>query len=501
MSDPNKPTILAVDDVPANILALNEILEPAGYRMLVALSGEIAIQSATKARPDLILLDIRMPGIDGIETCRRLKENPITRSIPIIFLTTTGSTDPLDEALAAGGVDYILKPFQADEVLSRIDTHLRPFLFERELERLNLELAAEVKKREHLEDALQKAGQRLTLAREEEARWWGVAGPPGSPLNGFATRSDLFGSIFNEVKRAQEMPQTHFILLGENGTGKEMTARAIHYGSSKADRPFLSVNCTTLPEDGAESLLFGHYHEGDDDVTDHRGYFELADGGTVFLDEIGAIPLSLQAKLLGVIETGEVRPVGSNEPRKVSARIIASSQNDLATKVAHGKFRSDLYYRLMGNHLTLPPLRERRDDIPALAMHFVKYFAQEMNRKVPEITPEAFQKLLSYHYPGNIRELRNIIERALIYATGDQILPNHIILPADQDNSSAPKEIDSLPFNLAEAENRLIERALRATSGNLSAAARLLGVSRFRIYSRRARAKNTESKEKDDKQK
>ncbi len=260
----------------------------------------------------------------------------------------------------------------------------------------------------------------------------------------------------------------------------------------------MPVNCSALPEQLAESLLFGHTRGSfTGAVADRKGYFEMADGGTLFLDEIGEMPLALQAKLLRVLEDGKVTPLGAAKAISVRVRIIAATHVDLPRKIAEGGFRQDLYFRLMHFSLALAPLRERREDIPALAAYFIKRFATELNRPPPALHPGALERLLAYPYPGNIRELKNTIERAIIHAEGDHILDRHILFLAVGETKSvtplppsAEKDlalVPNLPFNLAEAEEILIARAVQAAGGNISAAARLLGVNRVLIY-RRAKA-------------
>ncbi len=480
-------TILIVDDVSANVGALSGALESAGHRVLAALSGAAAITSAVKARPELILLDVLMPELNGIETCRRLKANPATVDIPIIFLTANDESESLAEGFRAGSVDYITKPFQIDEVLLRVATHLRIHRLTKELktrtielERSNQSLQAEVRRREQAEVALTLADAKLSLLTDAEARRWGLSGFHGS--------SAEFRSLLKEIRSVQEFPRTNVLLTGESGTGKELIARAIHFGGTLAKGPFIAVNCSALPPELGESYLFGHIRGAfTGAVADRKGYFELADGGTLFLDEIGDMPLPMQAKLLRVIEDGVVTSVGSTVAHKVSVRIIAATNVNLPEKASAGEFRPDLYYRLMHFHVNVPPLRNRRDDIPGLAAHFVKLIAAELKRKPLPLRADVVDRLMAHNYPGNIRELKNTIERAIIYAGDEQIQLSHIVF-APQVGSPAARESSNPPFapsegfNLEDAENRMIEKALAASGGNISAAARLLGVDRAKVY-------------------
>jgi len=482
-------TLLIVDDISANIGALSGALESAGHRVLATLSGAAAVKSASKARPELILLDVMMPDMDGIETCRRLKSHAATADIPVIFITANDEMQSLVDGFRAGGVDYITKPFQLDEVLARVATHLRIHRLARdlrlrteELERANAALQEEIARREKAEAALQVADAKVSLLTEAEARLWG--------LSGFVGHSVRFQHLLREVRAVQEYPRTNVLLTGESGTGKELIARAIHFGCTRADGPFVAVNCSALPAELAESHLFGHVRGAfTGAVADRKGYFELADNGTLFLDEIGDMPLALQAKLLRVLEDGQVLAVGATAGRRVSVRIVAATNVDLPARVASGGFRGDLYYRLMHFHVHVPTLRERKEDIPALAAHFVKRFATEMKRQPQPIRADALDRLLGHDYPGNIRELRNTIERAIIYSGGESVRAEHIVFapkageaaPARAPESAGDGDPEA-PFNLAAAEHRLIERALLASEGNVSAAARLLGVDRAKIY-------------------
>jgi transcriptional regulator with PAS, ATPase and Fis domain len=278
-------------------------------------------------------------------------------------------------------------------------------------------------------------------------------------------------------------------MTGESGTGKELIARGIHYGGPRAGAPFVPVNCVAIPEDLAESMFFGHLKGSFTGATgDRKGYFELAHGGTLFLDEIGDMPLILQAKLLRVLEDGIVTPVGSAGGKAVDVRILAATNVDLHTKIATGAFRQDLYFRLARFTVVTPPLRERREDVALLASHFLNLFATEMGIKAPHLTPEALAALESYHFPGNVRELKNVIERSLIESGGGKIQQQHLHLIPTGGNGSAPAKpnkvaaIAELPLKLEEAENLLIQRALAQTNGNIAEAARLLGVHRTRIY-------------------
>ncbi len=481
--------ILLVDDQPSNLAVLTAALEPAGYEILAAPNGAAALKVARKAQPDLVLLDILMPDLDGLETCRRLKADESTRDIPVIFITARNEMSSIVEGFNAGGVDYVVKPFETEIVLSRVATHLRLSRLSRELREKNRalehrteELTREMARRHQAETALQQADETLAVLSGLEAERWNLAGLVGS--------SRLIRKITDDIRRLQNFTQTSVLILGESGTGKELVARAIHFDSARAKGPFVPVNCVAIPADLAESMLFGHVKGAFTGATsDRKGYFELAHGGTLFLDEIGDMPASLQVKLLRVLEDGRVTAVGATRSTQVDVRIIAATNADLAARIAAGTFRQDLYFRLARYVVSTPPLRERPEDVPVLATHFVRLFAAEMGMKAPSIRPEAMEVLQSHHYPGNVRELKNIIERALIESGGGTIRMDHLGLtppePPPASSVPAPKRTElaaNLPINLAEAEDLLIQRALHETNGNIADAARLLGVHRTRIY-------------------
>jgi len=420
-----RPKVLIVDDVPSNLKILRDALEPEGYKISGAPNGETALRIAAGALPDIILLDVVMSDIDGYEVCRRLKENEATKHIPVIFVTMKDEKENLIEGFHVGGVDYITKPFEKEEVLVRVETHLEISRLTQELLQKNEELEEEIARRQQAEDSLQKADEHLALISQKEAKRWGI--------EGFVGKSQTISKILSDIRKLQSVETTSVLISGESGTGKELIARAIHFGGIRAKGPFIDVNCSAIPGELAESYFFGHVRgafTGAD--TSRKGYFELADGGTLFLDEIGDMPLELQPKLLRVIEDGYVIPVGGTRRKHFDVRIVAATNQDLQAKIAEGSFREDLYFRLTRYPVTVPPLRERREDIPPLAEHFLKMFASEMGMR-PEVSAtsatlsnKALSALETYHFPGNVRELKNIIEHALIKSGGSVIKPEHL---------------------------------------------------------------------------
>jgi DNA-binding NtrC family response regulator len=485
--------ILIVDDAPANLDLLADLLEPFGCSVLAAPGGEVALRIAARATPDLALLDVLMPEPGGFETCRRLKADPATADCPILFISASNDTQSLVDGFAVGAVDYITKPFQPEEVLARVRTHLSLSLLNRELRGKNLELSAanerlkeEMRRRASAEDALQAAGEQISSLSDREAERWGISGLVG--------RSRTITPIIEEVKRLQNFGSVNVLITGESGTGKELVARALHFGSNRTKGPFIPVNCVAIPEDLAESMLFGHVRGAFTGATvDRKGYFEMAHGGTLFLDEIGDMPVSLQAKLLRVLEDGRVTPLGSSRDRQVDVRVVAATNADLQSQIESGAFRQDLYFRLAQYTVFVPPLRERKEDVSLLARHFLKLFAAEMGMPGPALDPAAERALAGYAFPGNVRELKNIIERALIESGGMPVQPEHLhmghgvrVRPAVTSaprSGTAPGHVaGELPLNLEAAENMLIRRALAETGGNIAEAARRLGINRARIY-------------------
>jgi len=476
--------ILIVDDVPANLDLLRKTLESKAYNISVAPSGEVALNIVRRAIPDLILLDVVMPGIDGFETCRRLKANPATADIPVIFLTAKDEPDSVLEGFHAGGVDYITKSFQNEEVLLRIETHLKidrltKVLIEAntELATMNKNLQQEIARREQAEEALQTADEQLSMISRQEAEHWGI--------DGFVGQSKTIGKILSDIRKLQHASTTTVLITGESGTGKELIARAIHHGSSRKGR-FIPVNCSAIPIGLAESAFFGHVRGAFTGANrDQKGRFELADGGTLFLDEIGDMPPELQATLLRVLEDGCFMPVGGDRPKHVDVRVLSATNADLQTRILEGKFREDLYFRLAGFPVTVPPLRERKEDIPLLANHFLNMWATEMGRAAPSLSSDAIEVLESYAFPGNVRELKIIIERAIIESGGREIQPKHLHFFHTYTTPSPPPSAPDLStaedLSLDEMIQARIEQVLKQTGGNQSEAARRLKISRDQL--------------------
>ena len=470
MSENVRTRVLIVDDVPNNIKILRDALEPEGYGILVASDGGEALRIATRALPDIILLDIVMPVMDGYEVCCHLKENETTKDIPVIFITIMEDNVSLVKGFQVGGVDYITKPFEKEEVLARVKTHLKISRLTRELLQKNRELQEEIARREKAEeaqqqaeeereqafDALKRADEQLSMISQQEASRWGI--------DAFIGKSKTIKRILDEVRQLQNVSRTSVLITGESGTGKELIARAIHFGGERAKGPFIPVNCSAIPSELAEAAFFGHVRGAFSGANeDRKGYFELADGGTLFLDEIGDMPLELQPKLLRVIEDGCVVPVGGTEQKHVDVRILAATNQNPRKKIAQGAFREDLYFRLERFTVTVPPLRERKEDIPLLTEHFLSMFAAEMGIEKPVLSPEALSALETHHFPGNVRELKNIIESSLIKSNGsiikEELIKEELLRFIDVSDATHTATEDERPPDIEQIEKLVFKRA------------------------------------------
>jgi DNA-binding NtrC family response regulator len=650
----DKSSILIVDDTPGNISVLMDYLSEAGFKVLVARDGESAIEQAHFAMPDLILLDVVMPGIDGFETCRRLKAEASTKDIPVIFMTALSETVDKVKGFGAGAVDFITKPIQHEEVLARVNAHvtirklqqrlqeardqleLRVQQRTAELAETNAKLQKEINERTKAEEELRAiaAGTAAVtgteffhslvkhLAEAFHVRYafvaectdaaktavrtvsflannnicenftYALAGTPcekvisgqayyhpeklyatfpkeagmesywGVPIHDskgqiighlailhdrpmapepppdlaimkiFAARAgaelerkraeealqkalrevealknrlqaeniylqeeiktahnfeEIVGAspaikkVFQNIEKVAATDST-VLVTGETGTGKELVARAIHTLSRRKDSALIKVNCAALPAGLIESELFGHEKGAFTGATARKkGRFELADGGTIFLDEVGELPLETQAKLLRVLQEQEFERVGGAQTLKVDVRVIAATNRDLEAAVKNGAFRADLFYRLNIFPIHLPALHERREDIPILANHFVGKFARRMGKRVERIAPEALEMLSAYHWPGNVREMANILERAVILCDNGVLQPEHISI------APQPSKSPTGVATLEETERVHILKALEETNwvvGGPHGAAKVLGLNRTTLLAR-----------------
>jgi len=434
-----KRRILIIEDEEKLARVLELELVSAGFEVERVSSAEQALPRAERA--DLVLTDLRLPGMDGLELLNLLHRQDAR--LPIIVMTAYGTVEKAVEAMKAGAADFLMKPFSLDHLLAVVSKAL--------------EFAA-----------LRDENRRL---REELGRRYS--------FDNIIGRSPAMQEIFATILRVAPS-RTTVLLAGESGVGKDLIARAIHYHSPRRDRPFIKINCTAIPENLMESELFG-YEKGafTGAVTSKPGKFELADTGTVFLDEIGDVPAPVQVKLLRVLQERELERLGSNKTVRVDVRILAATNRDLRAALEEGAFREDLYYRLNVFPINIPPLRERKEDIPFLVEHFIKKLAGETGSRVRTVSDEALRKLMDYHWPGNVRELENVIERSLLLATGERLEASDIKLDVNP-RPAAPGQIQFLPegMTLDQYEQAIIREALRRTGGNKSQAARLLGLTR-----------------------
>ncbi|MEZ0294821.1 MAG: sigma-54-dependent transcriptional regulator [Candidatus Methylacidiphilales bacterium] len=490
------PKILIIDDSPENIHILTETLEPHGYEVFIASKSDLGIKLAQTIQPDVIMLDVVMPGKDGFTVCKIMKQSDNTKHIPIIFVTSKQEIESVLHGFEIGAVDYIAKPFRGPEVLARIKTHADNSRLVRELRERNTQLEDEIARRQAAEKDKLAVEKRLSTLSSQTSGRWGLHSLIGQSAEAKQVRS--------EIEKLQSFSSVSVLITGESGTGKEVIARAVHYGSIRQQGAFIPVNCAAIPSELTESVFFGHRKGAyTGAIADRKGCFETADGGTLFLDEIGDMDLQLQAKLLRVLEDGEFVPVGGNQPQRVDVRVVAATNADLSAKIAAGKFRQDLYFRLARYVIRTVPLRNRTSDIPVMTEHFLSTLASEMGMAPRKISAEAQTLLNQYFFPGNVRELKNIIERALIESNGKTIGPEHLYLmpvlvehnppvpvtaAALSSAGSSASHGSALPvgstLNVKEAEEELIRRAMEATGGNVSEAAKRLGMHRSRLYRR-----------------
>ena len=479
--DSMQPKVLIVDDIPSNLGLICETLEAENYNIFVAHNGNMALASVQRNVPDLIILDIMMPDIDGYEVCRRLKANKATAKIPVIFITAKDDKKSVVEGFSVGGIDYITKPFEKAEVQVRVRTHLQNAQLTVALRERNRKLEEETAQRQRAEaerdkakEAQETTDERLSLLSDQEARQWGI--------DNFIGKSRTIQKILADVERLQSTGTTGVLIMGESGTGKELIARAIHFGGVRAKGPFVPVNCPAIPAELAESMFFGHLRGAFTGASQNRkGYFEMAHGGTLFLDEISDMPHQLQAKLLRTLEDDTIMPIGGTKEKQVDIRVVAATNADIQTKVAQGTFREDLYFRLARFSITVPPLRARKEDLPLLIFHFLEMFAVEMGRPQATLSAEATDMLAAYDFPGNVRELKNVIEGAIIRCTDDLIEPKHLYLMDRPSNNSFSEGIADQQFR--KISPLMIKRALSQTNGDPEAVAHSLGISLDEVYS------------------
>ena len=440
--------ILVIDDDKALCELLEEDLSRRGHSVWPVLSVIAAREILSQQDIDIVLTDLNMPGISGIDFCAELQRN--RPDLPVVIMTAFGSLETAIAALRAGAYDFVTKPVDLDLLSISLDRALQ---------------------HRHLQEKVRllKKQVRRQLSDDE-----------------MLGESPVFQEIKQQIMRIANL-DTSVLISGESGTGKELVARALHHQSQRGDEPFIAINCAALPENLLESELFGHIRGAFTDARENRkGLFVEASGGTLLLDEIAELPLTLQPKLLRVLEDHKVRPLGGSKEIDCDVRVLASSHQDLAEAVAAGRFRSDLFYRLNIIELELPPLRDRGNDVLLLALKFIQQLSQRFNKSVTGLAQPAAACLLAYHWPGNVRELRNVIERAVALTSHDQLIIEDFPNPVRKSDSEAP-----LPASLVESgqilpleemERRYIRQVLDQLNDNRTLAARLLGVDRKTLY-------------------
>ena len=459
-------SILVVDDTPANIGILLDTLSKAGYRVRVASDGESALEQLQYSPPDLVLLDVMMPGMDGFETCRRLRQLPELEQLPIVFMTALSDIHDKVRAFAAGADDYITKPFQHEEVLARVRVHIARRELECRLAQLNRELEDRVASRTaELKTALGEV-EALKSRLQQENRYLKQELSEASNLGEIIGSAPALQEALRKVAAVAPTDST-VLINGETGTGKELIARVLHAQSQRSDKPMVKLNCSAISAGLVESELFGHVKGAFTGASDKRmGRFEVADGGTLFLDEVSELPLETQAKLLRVLQEQEFEPVGSSRTVKVDVRVIAATNRDLLADVRAGRFRSDLFYRLNVFPIALPALRERAEDISVLAHQFMQRMARKLGKPIERIAPSTLAQLRRYSWPGNIRDLQNTIERAAVLANGSELVVDwELGPPAVGGNGSAGSQVSAAPAQpprSAGAEAQSLEAIERA---------------------------------------
>jgi DNA-binding NtrC family response regulator len=438
--------ILVVDDDADMRELAHDMLKDRGHQVTTAGSGEEALKRLAEGDYAAVLTDLRMKGMQGIELLAQIKRG--YPDISVILMTAFGSVETAVEAMKHGASDYLTKPVKKDELVRVVERVIREASLRREVSRLRKEV-------------------------HKEYSFHQILG-----------KSKAIQAVFDLIRRVADSP-TNVLITGESGTGKELVAKAIHYNSDRKDAPFIPVNCAAIPEQLLESELFGHMRGSFTDAkVDKRGLFEEAQKGTLFLDEISELPLMLQAKILRAIQEREIRRVGANKPVAVDVRIIAATNLNLGEEVKAKRFRDDLYYRLNVIELKLPPLRERREDIPILVEAFLKKCGDARRKEVKGVSESALAMLMDYGWPGNVRELENVIERAVTLSRGEKIVPEDLP-PAIQGARGDRRVLDEAAertLSLEAVEKEYIQKILDKMGGNKYQAAHALGIDRKTLY-------------------
>lgn len=436
--------LLVIDDEEGLRHVLTVLFEKRGYKVYSAPDGDVGLRLIADHDFKVVFCDIRMPKMDGIQFLGALKE--IEKPLPIIIMMSAyGTIDTAVKAMKLGAYDYISKPFKKDEIIMTFEKAIESFRLKSENSYLR-----EKMKEDHILHEIIGKGEKMC-------------------------------DVFLSIQKVAEYKST-VLIMGESGTGKELVAKAIHQSSSRKNAPFVAVNCGAIPENLLESELFGHKKGSfTDALDDKKGLFEAAQKGTIFLDEIGELPLNVQVKLLRALQDGEIRRVGETNPKSIDVRVIAATLKDLNESIKDGTFRKDLFYRLNVFCITLPPLRERREDIPLIIDHYLDFFSKTLGKNVKKLDSAVVKKFLEHPWPGNVRELKNILESAMIMTEGKTITLESLPKEFLESELTLDDLIDAKSFSIKAAskkfEKELIKRALGETNGNRTAAAKLLEIS------------------------
>jgi|Deesub1362B_J571_1020462.scaffolds.fasta_scaffold08804_2 DNA-binding NtrC family response regulator len=452
---PMKPNVLVVDDEEEFLEIVSDILKKWGFEVDTAQTGYEALQRMSLFNYDLIILDIIMPLISGIETLKRMRK--VDREVPIVVLTADGRVDTAVQAMKSGAYDYLTKPVDWNKLKIIVKNAMTIRALKKEVSRLQSQLKG----------------------KYEHANIIGT--------------SPKMREVYRALDRVIDSDVT-VIIRGESGTGKELLARAIHFNGPRKNGPFVAVNCAAIPESLLESELFGHERGAFTGAVSRRiGKFEQAHRGTLFLDEIGEMSKATQAKILRVLQEKRIERIGGNQSIPIDVRVISATNKDLEEEVRKGNFREDLYYRISVYPIYLPPLRERKEDIPQLVAYFLEKFNKKLKRKIKRVSDRALEHLMNYHWPGNVRELENVLERSMLNCSGDVLLPEHLPITITAHEIHSLSDGFRIDFQKAvsltreiptweEVEREVCRLALRLTNNNISEAAQRLGIGRTTLY-------------------